>query len=81
MDKTQRGWAIASLGILAASAIIYVVYDFNSPQGPIGGSTIGLTFGVIGFAFMIFAALLGVESAFQLGELGARRPGCAGIFG
>jgi len=61
MDKTQRGWAIASLAILAASAIIYVVHDFDSPRGPRGGSAIGVTFGVIGFAFMIFAALLGAR--------------------
>jgi hypothetical protein len=61
MDKTQRGGAIASLTILAASAIIYAIYDFNSPQGPRGGSAIGLMFGVVGFAFMIFAALLGAR--------------------
>jgi hypothetical protein len=61
MDKTQRGWAIASLLILAAFAVIYAVYALHSPQGPRGGSTIGLTFGIFGFAFMIFAALLGAR--------------------
>jgi len=61
MDKTQRGWALASLAILAPSAFVYVLYVFEAPQGPRGGSVIGLTFGVIGFAFMIFAALLGAR--------------------
>lgn len=61
MDRTQRGWAIGSLGILAVSAIVYVLYAFESPQGPRGGSAIGLTFGILGFAFMIFAALLGAR--------------------
>jgi len=61
MDKTQRGWAIASLGILAISSVVYVVYEFGSPQGPRGGSTMGLLFGIIGFGFMIFAALLGAR--------------------
>jgi len=61
MDRTQRGWAFASLGIVAISAAGYVWYAFESLQGPRGGSTIGLTFGVIGFAFMIFAALLGAR--------------------
>jgi len=61
MDRTQRGWALASLAILAISAVVYILCVFESPQGARGGSTIGLTFGVIGFAFMIFAALLGAR--------------------
>jgi hypothetical protein len=61
MDRTQRGWALASLAILAISAVAYGFYVFESPQGPRGGSAIGLTFGVIGFVFMIFAALLGAR--------------------
>ncbi len=61
MDSTQRGWGIASLAILAASAVVYVFYALGAPQGPRGGSAIGLTFGVVGFAFMIFAALLGAR--------------------
>lgn len=61
MDRTQRGWAMGSLGILAISAVVYIFYAFESPQGPRGGSAIGLAFGIIGFAFMIFAALLGAR--------------------
>jgi hypothetical protein len=61
MDRTQRGWVLASVAILAISAVVYALYAFESPQGPRGGNTIGLTFGVLGFAFMIFAALLGAR--------------------
>jgi hypothetical protein len=61
MDRTQRGWAVASVTILAISAVVYALYAFESPQGPRGGSAIGLTFGIIGFAFMILAALLGAR--------------------
>ena len=61
MDKTQRGWALASLAILAISVVVYVVYSSASPQDARGGSTLGLAFGVMGFAFMIFAALLGAR--------------------
>jgi hypothetical protein len=61
IDKTQRGWALASLAIFTSSATVYVFYAFQSPRGPRGGSPIGFTFGVIGFAFMIFAALLGAR--------------------
>jgi hypothetical protein len=61
MDKSQRGWAVASLAILTVSAAVYILYALESPQGALGGSTIGLTFGVIGFGFMLFAALLGAR--------------------
>jgi hypothetical protein len=61
IDLSQRPWALASLAILVISAVAYAVYAFESPRGPRGGSTIGLTFGVVGFAFMIFAALLGAR--------------------
>jgi hypothetical protein len=70
MDRTQRGWAIASLVILAASAVIYSIYALNAPQGPRGGSTIGLIFGVFGFAFMIFAALLGARKRVPTWRIG-----------
>jgi len=70
MDQTQRGWAIASLAILAASAVAYVVYAHQAPAGPRGGSTMGLVFGIVGFAFMIFAALLGARKRVPTWRLG-----------
>jgi len=70
MDKTQRGWALASLAFLAISAVIYDLYSFESPQGPRGGSTIGLIFGVAGFGFMLFAALLGARKRVPTWRIG-----------
>ena len=70
MDKTQRGWALAFLAILALSAFVYVLYAFEAPQGPRGGSAIGLAFGIIGFAFMIFAALLGARKRVPTWRIG-----------
>lgn len=70
MDRTQRGWAMASLAILAGSAVIYVIYALNAPQGPRGGSTFGLIFGIFGFAFMIFAALLGARKRVPTWRIG-----------
>src|ERR1700686_4033842 len=61
MDHTQRGWALGSLALLATSAAAYVIYVLQSPAGPSGGSFMGLMFGIVGFAFMIFAALLGAR--------------------
>lgn len=70
MDATQRRWAVGSLVILAASAAVYVAYALASPQGPRGGSVIGLFFGILGFAFMIFAALLGARKRVPTWRLG-----------
>jgi hypothetical protein len=70
IDRTQRGWALASLALLAISVFVYAFYAFGSSQGPRGGSAIGLTFGIIGFAFMIFAALLGARKRVPTWRIG-----------
>jgi hypothetical protein len=70
IDRTQRGWAIASLLILTAGIIAYAIYAANAVEGPRGGSTVGLVFGVMGFAFMIFAALLGARKRVPTWRLG-----------
>lgn len=70
IDRTQRGWAIGSLAILAGSAVVYATYAFAAPQGPRGGSAIGLFFGIVGFAFMLFAAALGARKRVPTWRLG-----------
>jgi len=70
LDKTQRGWAIGSLGILAAAVVIYVPYALIAPGGPRGGSTVGLTFGGAGFGFMLYAAALGARKRVPTWRLG-----------
>ena len=70
IDRTHRAWAIAAFAVLAASAIVYVLEVLNAPEGPRGGSAIGLLFGIIGFGFMIFAALLGARKRVSTWRLG-----------
>jgi hypothetical protein len=70
MDRTQRGWAVGSLVSLALSAIAYAVYAAKAPAGPRGGSLLGLIFGSLGFAFMIFASLLGARKRVPTWRLG-----------
>jgi hypothetical protein len=70
MDKTQRGWAVGSLAFLSVSAMAYVLYAQRSATGPRGGSAMGLLFGMLGFAFMIFAALLGARKRVPTWRLG-----------
>ncbi len=70
MDRTQRGWAIGSAAVLAVSGAIYAAYALHAAEGPRGGSFWGLVFGVIGFAFMIFAAALGARKRVPTWRLG-----------
>ena len=61
IDRTHRAWAIAAFVMLAAAAIVYLSDTLNAPQGPRGGSVVGLLFGILGFGCVIFAALLGAR--------------------
>jgi hypothetical protein len=70
LDETQRGWAIGSLVFFVISTVIYVLYAQSAPTGPRGGSTVGLLFGIVGFGFMIFAALLGARKRVPTWRLG-----------
>jgi hypothetical protein len=70
IDETHRPWAIAAAGFMGGSTSVYLSYALGSPQGPRGGSTVGLIFGVIGFAFMIFAALLGARKRVPTWRIG-----------
>ena len=70
IDRTHRGWFIGSLGLLIIAVLVYVPYRHSSPQGPSGGSVIGLTYGSIGSAFMLFAGLLGARKKFPILRVG-----------
>jgi hypothetical protein len=61
IDRSHRPWAVVSVLIMLVSAAIYVPYARNALNGPSGGSWEGLGFGIVGFAFRVFAGLLGVR--------------------
>jgi len=75
IDHTHKGWLIASLAILGVSALLYGIYRVpasgnTSLEKSMGGTALGLTFGSIGFAFMIFAALLGARKKVPVWRVG-----------
>ena len=70
MDRAQRGWAVGSLAITLAALAVYAPYASMAPGGPRGGSAVGLSFGVAGFAFMIYAAALGARKRVPTWRLG-----------
>lgn len=70
IDRTHKLWLVASLVILGASTAVYIPYALNSREGPSGGSPIGLTFGIIGSAFMVFSGLLAARKKVAVWRLG-----------
>lgn len=70
IDRTHRNWLIASIAILVGSTWIYIPYAEQAPRGPSGASAIGLTFGSIGYAFMVFAGLLAARKKAPVWRIG-----------
>ncbi len=70
IDSTHKKWFLASVIILAVATAIYVPYAASSPHGPSGASALGLTFGSVGFAFMIFAGLLAARKKVPVWRVG-----------
>jgi hypothetical protein len=68
IDRTHRKWFLASAIMLAIAVIIYVPYAMRGHVK--GGSALGLAYGIIGFAFMLFAGLLGLRKKFPIWRIG-----------
>ena len=54
IDGTHRKWFVGSVVVLAAATIAYIPYSRSSPMGPTGGSVMGLVYGSVGSAFMLY---------------------------
>ncbi len=70
IDRTHKGWLVASLAILGVAALLYGVYRLPGACGSMGGTAMGLWFGSMGFACMIFAGLLGARRRVPVYRLG-----------
>src|SRR6476659_7421794 len=68
------------MAILAVAVASYIPYSLRSPQGPRGGSFPGLIYGSVGFAFMLFAGLLGLRKKFPIWRIGRAQPWLHGGF-
>lgn len=70
IDRTHRPWFLFSILMLAAGTATYVIYSSLAVRGPSGGSVMGLIYGSIGSAFMLFAGLLGARKKLPLWRVG-----------
>jgi len=58
IDSTHKKWIVFTIAASAAGVGLYMTLDRLAPDGLTGGSTVGLWYGVVGSALMIFAGLL-----------------------
>ncbi len=70
IDHTHRKWFVGSAIGLGVATAVYIPYALRAPQGPRGGSALGLTYGTAGFVFMLFAGLLGLRKKFPVWRVG-----------
>src|SRR5580693_10770092 len=70
IDQSHRGWFIATVILFGVATLVYIAYAIRSPQGPTGGSAVGLTYGIAGYAMMLFAGLLGARKKVPVWRVG-----------
>ena len=70
IDQTHRPWIAAVGAVLVISAIIYTVYAYQTPGGARGGTFWGLTFGIVGYALMLFEGFLSLRKKKPIWRIG-----------
>jgi hypothetical protein len=58
IDKSHKSWIVWSTVIGLFALALYLFLYRQSPEGLTGGTTVGLCYGIIGSALMIYAGLL-----------------------
>lgn len=70
--QTNRKWILASVGGTLIAAVAYVPHALAVRSEPFGGTAMGITYGAVGLALMIFAGLLGAREkvpAWRIGRM------------
>lgn len=66
IDRTHRTWLTGTVAALLISVFAYILV----PGSPRGGTALGLTFGILGYAMMLFAGLLGARKKVPVWRIG-----------
>lgn len=66
IDRTHRPWVTGTIAVALASLLVYLLV----PGEPRGGTALGLTFGIAGYAMMLFAGLLGARKKVPVWRIG-----------
>lgn len=69
-DSRHRPWLMGCGTAGFVCTIAYILYSFNVPHGPRGGTTMGLAFGILGTGIIIFEALLSLRKRYPASPFG-----------
>jgi drug/metabolite transporter (DMT)-like permease len=58
IDSSHKRWFLVTLVLALAALAVYAVFWWNSPGGLTGGSILGVWYGLLGSALMVYAGLL-----------------------
>jgi hypothetical protein len=70
IDESHRKWFWTTLALFVISAVGYWIFSVQSPGGARGGSAAGLTFGIAGYALMLYAGFLGARKKAPVWRIG-----------
>ena len=70
VDRQQSRWALGTAVGSAAALSAYIAYVALSPNGPRGGSWMGLFFASLGTGIIVFECLLGMRKKYPASRLG-----------
>ena len=70
IDRSHRPWMVATISILIVAVAVYTGVALGSPTPPRGGTASGLLFGILGYAMMLYAGLLGARKKVPIWRLG-----------
>jgi len=70
IDQTHRPWISGCIIGLAIATAVYIPYNHFTMGGARGGTIIGILYGIVGFALMIFAGLLSWRKKFPVWRMG-----------
>src|SRR5215472_5154152 len=61
LDRSHRRWLFGCLIVLVVALVAYVPYAHTALHGPNGGSALGLIYGFLGLALVVYAGILGAR--------------------
>jgi hypothetical protein len=73
VDRQQSRWAIGTAAAAFAALAAYAIYAGLAPDGPRGGSFLGLLFASLGTGIIVFECLLGLRKRYPASRLGRVR--------
>jgi hypothetical protein len=70
LNRQQTKWTMGTGAGSLVALLVYVVYATLSPNGPRGGSLMGLVFASLGTGIIVFECLLGLRKKYPASPLG-----------